>query len=154
MDLQGDRSDSSVMAAINVTPMVDVMLVLLIIFIFMVVTPAIVAGFQVQLPQGEHLKDRPENEQRVVLGIDLDGNYYLNQQPIRREDALGLLVSEFAARPQDKVLFVKADRNLKYHEILDAMRLARAAGARVIAAVTEQRPAISAEEGRYIRPDR
>lgn len=133
-----DYTRSSVMADINVTPMVDVMLVLLIIF--MVVTPAIIAGFAAQLPQGEHLKARPEQENRVVLGIDRQGNYYLNKRPIRREDAPALLSAEFGARPQDKVLFIKADRNLKYQEILDAMRLAKGAGARVVAAVTEQRP--------------
>ena len=71
---------SNVISQINVTPMVDVMLVLLIIF--MVVTPAIVAGFQVQLPRGEHLRERPEYEQRVVLGIDAEGRYYLNKAPI------------------------------------------------------------------------
>lgn len=144
MEPHSNLKKSSVIAEINVTPMVDVMLVLLIIF--MVVTPAIVAGFQVQLPQGEHLRERPENEQRVALGIDRDGTYYLNMRPIRREEALDLLAAEFAARPKDKVLFVKAHRNLKYQEILDAMTLARKAGVRVIAAVTEQSPATKPDE--------
>jgi biopolymer transport protein ExbD len=125
------------MAGINVTPMVDVMLVLLIIF--MVVTPAIVAGFQVSLPDGEHVKERPDMEQRVELGIDHDGTYYLNSNPIQREDALALLVQEFEARPDDRVLFIKAHRDLEYQEILDAMSLAREAGARVVAAVTDRR---------------
>lgn len=137
MQLGGD-DNAGVMADINVTPMVDVMLVLLIIF--MVVTPAIVAGFQAQLPQGEFLKERPEAEERVVLGIDANGRYYLNKRPIAREDAEYQIAYEFATRPQDRVLFIKADRSLKYQEILDAMEIARGAGVRVIAAVTEQRP--------------
>ena len=58
-----------------------------------------------QLPQGEHLKDRPGNEQRVVLRMDLDGNYYLNQQPIRREDALGLPSSR--PGPRTRVLHMR-----------------------------------------------
>jgi biopolymer transport protein ExbD len=128
---------SNVISQINVTPMVDVMLVLLIIF--MVVTPAIVAGFQVQLPRGEHLRERPEYEQRVVLGIDAEGRYYLNKAPIARDQALDLLTAAFADRPLDKVLFIKAHRSLEYQEILTAMATARAAGARVVAAVTEQR---------------
>lgn len=139
-----DSSESSVMADINVTPMVDVMLVLLIIF--MIVTPAIVAGFNAQLPQGQHLKERAEQEDRVVLGIDRAGAYYLNKRPIRREDAPALLAAEFAKRPQDKVLFLKADRMLKYQEVLDAMKLARDAGARVVAAVTEQKPGTKPDE--------
>ena len=129
---------SGVMGEINVTPMVDVMLVLLIIF--MVVTPALVAGFQAQLPQGEHLKERPQEEGRVVLGIDREGRYYLNRRLIDRADAPRLLAAEFAARPQDKVLFLKADRSLPYAEVAAAMGTAREAGARVVAAVSEQAP--------------
>ena len=78
MAVGGD--DNAVMADINVTPMVDVMLVLLIIF--MVVTPLIMAGFQAQLPEGAHLKARPENEERTTLGIDATGAYFLNKKPI------------------------------------------------------------------------
>ncbi len=131
-------SSTKMTASINVTPMVDVMLVLLIIF--MVVTPVIVAGFQVDVPQGQHLKTRSDRENRVELGIDRAGNYYLNKRPIRREDALELLTAEFSNRAGDKVLFIKAHRGLKYQEILDAMSLAREAGARVVGAVTEKRP--------------
>jgi biopolymer transport protein ExbD len=142
--LEHDVKDTNVMADINVTPMVDVMLVLLIIF--MVVTPLITAGFRAQLPQGEHLKSRPEEETRVVLGIDKDGNYFLNKKPIRRQDAKALVTAEFNARSLDKVLYVKADRNLKYQEIIDVMKLAREAGARVIGAITEQTPGTRSEE--------
>lgn len=142
--MEHDVKDTNVMGDINVTPMVDVMLVLLIIF--MVVTPIITAGFQAQLPQGEHLKSRPEEDTRVVLGIDRDANYFLNKKAIAREDALELLTAEFKARPQDKVLYVKADRNLKYQEVIDVMELARQAGARVIGAITEQRPGTRSED--------
>jgi biopolymer transport protein TolR len=143
--VEHDIKDTNVMGDINVTPMVDVMLVLLIIF--MVVTPLITAGFEAQLPQGINLKSRPEEDTRVVLGIDVQGNYFLNKRPIRREDALNLLTAEFNARPQDKVLYVKADRGLKYQEVLDVMDIARDAGARVIGAITEQIPGTRGEEG-------
>ncbi len=146
MGMQLDRRrGASVMANINVTPMVDVMLVLLIIF--MVVTPAIVAGFQAQLPQGEHLLNRPEKEERVVLGIDAEGRYYLNQTPIAREALLERLAAEFAARPEDRVLFLKADRTLRYRDVQEAMELGQQAGARVVAAITEQRPGAGATHG-------
>jgi biopolymer transport protein ExbD len=145
---------SAIMGDINVTPMVDVMLVLLIIF--MVVTPALVAGFQAQLPVGLNLKERPEEEGRTVLGIDAGGAYYLNTKVISACDAAdrataegraqcaadirGRLAAEFQAHPQDRVLFVKADKGLKYQEMIDVMRLAKESGARVVAAVTEQTP--------------
>ncbi len=137
-----DFSSSNVLADINVTPMVDVMLVLLIIF--MVVTPALLAGFQGQLPQGEHLKERQDDPNRVELGIDMNGDYYLQKKAIRKEDAGTLLKQQFDARPQDKVLFIKADKRLKYNAIIEAMRVARDAGARVTALVTEK-PAGSKE---------
>jgi biopolymer transport protein ExbD len=130
--------NSAVLGDINVTPMVDVMLVLLIIF--MVVTPTLLAGFQAQLPQGANLKERPEEEGRVTLGIDLDGRYYLNRQLINKEDAQALLTREFDVRPQDKVLFLKADKGLPYSTVMEAMDIARDSGARVVAAVSESLP--------------
>jgi biopolymer transport protein ExbD len=128
-DLQGE---------INVTPMVDVMLVLLIIF--MVVTPALLQGFTATLPQGANLIERPADEARVTLGIDVQGNYYLNRQLIPKEQAQDRLANEFALQPDDKVLFLKAHHDLPYEEVLVAMRIARDAGARVMAAVSEQSP--------------
>jgi biopolymer transport protein ExbD len=134
--MQHDFRTSGVMAEINMTPMVDVMLVLLIIF--MVVTPVLMAGFQAELPEGVNLRERPDDESRTTLGIDVAGNYYLNRQPIERADALRLLTAEFERHPDDRVLFVKADRSLTYGEVRAALELARDAGARVVAAVTQQ----------------
>ncbi|HEX7118543.1 MAG TPA: biopolymer transporter ExbD [Longimicrobiales bacterium] len=150
MGMSTGSGRSGVMADINVTPMVDVMLVLLIIF--MVATPALLAGFNAKLPEGEFLKPRPEVDDRVELGIDANGAYYLNKKPIRREDALELLKAEFAARPEDKVLFVRAHRSLKYEEVVAAMTLARDAGARVVAAITEQKPGTTSPEDDGARP--
>jgi biopolymer transport protein ExbD len=82
---------------INVTPMVDVMLVLLIIF--MVVTPALLQGFTATLPQGANLISRPADEARVTLGLDVQGNYYLNREPIPKDQALVRLQVEFARSP-------------------------------------------------------
>jgi len=135
---------SSLNAEINMTPMVDVMLVLLIIF--MLITPMLMSGFKAELPIGENLIERPDDESRTTLGIDAGGNYYLNKEPIRKEDALRLLTAEFERHPEDRVLFVKADRSLKYSEVKAAMEIARDAGARVMAAVTDQ-VATEDEEG-------
>src|SRR5688572_4343484 len=100
----------SVSSDINVTPLVDVMLVLLIIF--MVVTPALLQGFQAVLPTGDNLLERPEEESRVVVGIDVDGNWYFNKRPITRENMYVALQTAFAERPEDKVLYMKADAGL------------------------------------------
>ena len=129
---------------INVTPLVDVMLVLLIIF--MVVTPALLQGFTATLPVGDNLSERPEEESRVVVGIDNEGKWYFNKKLIAREQMLGALTSAFNDRPEDKVLYLKADAGLKYQAILEMMDVGRDSGARVMAAVSEKTPEVKAKE--------
>jgi biopolymer transport protein ExbD len=135
----------AVNADINMTPLVDVMLVLLIIF--MVVTPALLQGFQAALPTGDNLLERPEEESRVVVGIDVDGNWYFNKRPISRENMFVALQSAFAERPEDKVLYMKADAGLPYQAVLEIMDIGRDAGARVLAAVSEATPPAPTEGG-------
>jgi biopolymer transport protein TolR len=122
-------------ADINVTPMIDVMLVLLIIF--MIVTPLIAAGFQATLPKGKNLDPSPEEETDVILGIDRNGKYFLDTKPIDGAVLEDYLRSVYAARTEDKILYFKADINLKYGQVQDAVELARRAGVRVLAAITE-----------------
>jgi biopolymer transport protein TolR len=126
---------SAVKADINVTPMIDVMLVLLIIF--MIVTPLIAAGFKATLPKGKNLDPRPEGENEVVLGIDQAGRYFLNQRPIATGALEDQLRGIFAARTEDKILYFKADNQLKYAKVQEAVETARRAGVRVMAAITE-----------------
>jgi len=125
----------AVKADINVTPMIDVMLVLLIIF--MIVTPLIAAGFKATLPKGKNLDPRPEGENEVVLGIDQAGRYFLNGRPLPDGTLEDQLRGIFAARTEDKILYFKADNGLKYSKIQEAVETARRSGVRVMAAITE-----------------
>ncbi len=127
--------ESDVNADINVTPMIDVMLVLLIIF--MIVTPLIAAGFKAELPRGKNLDPRPEGENEVVLGIDENGRYFLDGRPIPAGTLEDQLRSVFSARTEDKILYFKADNQLKYSKVQEAVETARKAGVRVMAAITE-----------------
>jgi biopolymer transport protein TolR len=120
---------------INVTPMIDVMLVLLIIF--MIVTPLIAAGFKATLPKGKNLDPRPEGDNEIVLGIDQAGRYFLNGRPLPNGTLEDQLRSLYAARTEDKILYFKADNQLKYGKIQEAVETARRAGVRVMAAITE-----------------
>ena len=120
----------------NVTPMIDVMLVLLIIF--MIVVPAINAGFQAVPPQGVNLKAHPEVEGDVVLGIDDQGRYYVDKKPVRAEDLANVLKGIYDARTTDKIMYVKADKGLDYAKVLDALDIAAKAGVRVSGMITEQ----------------
>lgn len=120
----------------NVTPMIDVMLVLLIIF--MIVVPAINAGFQAQPPQGINLKAHPEEEDEHVLGIDNQGRYYIDKKPVRAEDLEAQIKAIYDARTVDKVMYVKADKGLDYAKVLDALDIMGRAGVRVSGMITEQ----------------
>jgi biopolymer transport protein TolR len=131
----GDSGSSAVKADINVTPMIDVMLVLLIIF--MIVTPLIAAGFKATLPKGKNLDPRPEGDNEVVLGIDEFGRYFLNGRPLPNGTLEDQLRGIFAARTEDKILYFKADNKLKYQKIQEAVETARRSGVRVMAAITE-----------------
>jgi biopolymer transport protein TolR len=134
----GTSTKSAVQSEPNVTPMIDVMLVLLIIF--MVVTPALLAGFNATPPQGVNLKDHPEVETDQVLGIDADGVYYLNKRPVRKDDLPEMLKTIYDARTEDKILYVKAHKDIEYSQVLDALDVASKNGVRVVGMISEQRP--------------
>lgn len=122
----------------NVIPMIDIMLVLLIIF--MIVTPLIASGFKATMPKGSNLTPSPEGEGEVILGIDEAGRYFINGAGIAPEALEDQLTSIYAARPDDKILFFRADQNLKFSKIQEAVEIARRSGVRVMAAVTENKP--------------
>jgi biopolymer transport protein TolR len=122
----------------NVTPMIDVMLVLLIIF--MIVVPALNAGFVATPPKGMNLKAHPEDKNDQVLGIDIKGQYYLNKKPIRAEDLAAQLKQIYDARTEDKILYLKADQTLDYGKVLNALDVAAHNGVRVTGMITDQVP--------------
>ena len=129
---------AGVKAEPNVTPMIDVMLVLLIIF--MLVVPAISAGFQAIPPQGVNLKPHPEEERDQVLGIDANGQYFLNKAPIPNAELPQRLKAIYDARTEDKILYVKAHKELQYSKILDAFDVASHNGVTMAAMITDQQP--------------
>jgi biopolymer transport protein TolR len=129
---------SSVESRPNVVPMIDIMLVLLIIF--MVVAPALMAGFNATPPEGINLRDHPEDEQiDQVLGIDRDGQYYLNKRPIKNDDLPTLLKQIYEVRTEDKILYLKADKTLNYAKVLDAIDIASKNGVRMVGMISDQR---------------
>jgi biopolymer transport protein TolR len=144
------QAGGGVKAEPNVVPMIDVMLVLLIIF--MVVTNIITSGFQAEPPQGVNLKSHPEAEADQVLGIDQRGQYYLNRAPIANEDLGKHLQAIYSVRTIDQILYVKADKNLEYGRLLEAMDIASRNGVRMVGAITDQVPGtVSAVEGDEIK---
>ncbi|HST60787.1 MAG TPA: biopolymer transporter ExbD [Longimicrobium sp.] len=125
---------------INVTPMVDVMLVLLIIF--MVVTTTL--PYTAQLPAAR--KALPAREDRVTLGIDVHGQYWIDgvpePGPIAAHALAGRLAAAYADRGMtgDNLLYLKADHGVSYALVMRAMDSARQVGVRRVAMITEEAP--------------
>ena len=129
----------SVKAEPNVTPMIDVMLVLLIIF--MIVVPQIAAGFKASPPKGQNITAHPEDENAdQVLGIDADGKYYLNKKPINNADLERLVKQIYDARTVDKIMYVKADAGLPYFKVQKALDVIAKGGVRVSGMIADQTP--------------
>src|SRR5215467_5467728 len=148
MAMSSGGSAGAVQSTPNVTPMIDVMLVLLIIF--MVVTPALLAGFNADPPQAQNIKDHPEDDQTdQVLGIDKDGNYYLNKKPIKKEDVAPALKHIYVDTPRDDyIMYLKADKGLDYAKVLDALDIAMHNGVKVAGLIGDQKPGtVSTVEG-------
>ena len=131
-------SSESIKSEPNVTPMIDVMLVLLIIF--MIVIPALMAGFQATPPQGQNLKQHPNEDEDIILGIDADGKFYLDKLPFSDQEIASAIRTKFDIRTIDKIMYIKADKNLKYDRVLEAMDIASNQGVRVAALITDQTP--------------
>ena len=127
----------SVKSEPNVVPMIDVMLVLLIIF--MIIIPQISSGFTAVPPQGANLKPHPEEDTDQVLGIDVNGQYYLNRDAIPNDQLGPQLARIFQAQGRDEfILYVKADKGLDYSKVTEALDIAAANGVVVSGLITEQ----------------
>ena len=115
-DLDWDRYQP--LAEINVTPMVDVMLVLLIIF--MVTAPLLAVGVPVDLPKSTSaLLTQPKEP--VVLSLDRDGSTFIGNEPVDPGDLKDRL-SRLAAEDPDRIIYVRGDRTILYARLMDALR--------------------------------
>ncbi|MEO5825834.1 MAG: biopolymer transporter ExbD [Gemmatimonadales bacterium] len=130
-------SRAKVNANINVTPMIDVMLVLLIIF--MIVTPLVAAGFQATLPIAANTFDSKEEEDEIILGMDVTGNYFLDGLPVAKEQIEARLQALYTNREKDKLIYFKAHSGLKYAQVQEAVEMARRSGARVLVAIMDKK---------------
>ena len=112
----------------------------------MVITPTL-GGYVAVLPKA--VTAAPEKDDRVTLGIDQQGRYYVDEtgQPVAPASLTQALMNAYAARPGDHVLYLKADQGVAYSVVLTAIDAARAAGVSRIGAITEMPVPTDEEEG-------
>jgi biopolymer transport protein TolR len=134
MDLGGAKG--GVKSDINVTPLVDVMLVLLIIM--MLVAPLLQQGVSVKLPAAANTADHPETQGQTVVAIASNKDMYLNAKPVR-EGELGMKVNELLENQKEKVVLIKADEEVEYGAVMSAMDQLRQAGIEDIGLITARK---------------
>ncbi len=137
MAMNVGSSSSKIAPSMNVTPLVDVVLVLLIIF--MVVTPLLTKKFWLNVPKKNEKTEQqqpPDNQKPVVLTYHKDGTIKLNSEPVQRVELVDRITRVLAARG-DSVIFFDAEAEADYGDAVAVMDLARGGGAATIAVLTE-----------------
>jgi biopolymer transport protein TolR len=132
MDLGGAKG--GVKSDINVTPLVDVMLVLLIIM--MLIAPMLQQGVNVKLPKADNSAAKPENSEQTVLAIAANGSTYLNAKPVQ-EAELTTRINEILESKREKVVLIRADEDAQYGAVMNAMDQLRQAGVEDIGLITD-----------------
>ena len=132
-------SENAVRSDINVTPLVDVCLVLLIIF--MVVVPMLATGIEVELPQTNDPEQMPEGSRQLNISLKADGAIFIDANWVPKERVQAVL-ADLHAQASDKNVVIKGDRRLKYREVRALMQMVNEAGFTGVGLVAERnRPA-------------
>jgi biopolymer transport protein ExbD len=132
-----DNQNSAPMADINVTPMVDVMLVLLVIFI--ISAPLFTHALKLDLPTAQSAPS-PEKPETVTVGIDAAGKLYWNDQPVSAAEMDTRMAAAAAKQPQPEMQ-LRADKATRYETIAEVMSAAQGAGLTKLGFVTDPKPA-------------
>ena len=140
--MAGVREDDDFVADINVTPFVDVMLVLLVIF--MVTAPMMTEGLDVELPQVQAAEVLPTEDDHMVLSIKNEGSLFLDEYPTTLADLDSLLRHTVVA--PGKQLFLRADKQVPYGIVMEVMGRVRAVGITNLGMMAESRPGPASDD--------
>jgi biopolymer transport protein TolR len=142
MDLGGGKG--GVKSDINVTPLVDVMLVLLIIM--MIVAPMLQKGVDVRLPTASNTEDKPETQEQTVVAVTADGRLHLNSVAIP-DGELPRRVQEVLDTKKEKIVYLKADQDASYGRVMAAFDALREAQVENIGLIAERKVRAGELEG-------
>jgi biopolymer transport protein TolR len=132
MDVGGAKG--GVKSDINVTPLVDVMLVLLIIV--MLIAPLLQQGVQLTLPSAINAVPKPDTQDQIVVFVDANSKFYVNTIEVSRQDLVARLVGT-VEEAKSKVVYLKGDQNAPYSSIMEMMDALRKAKIETVALITE-----------------
>jgi biopolymer transport protein ExbD len=121
---------------INVTPLVDVMLVLLIIM--MLIAPMLQQGVAVTLPEAGNTGEKPDTQDQTVVAIDKNGKFYVNALPVPDTDLVSRVQTALEDK-KEKIVYLKGDKDARYAAIMDVMDAFRRAQIENIALITERK---------------
>ena len=132
MDLGGAKG--GVKSDINVTPLVDVMLVLLIIM--MIIAPLLQQGVSLKLPVAANSGEKPETQDQTVLAIDASKRYYVNAKEVQKND-MQRRIQEILESKGQRIVIIKADDDVEYGAVMEAMDALRAVGIEDMGLITD-----------------
>ena len=134
MAMEVGNAKGDVKSDINVTPLVDVMLVLLIIM--MIVAPLLQTGAGVKLPLAANTTEKPQTQDQTVVAVDKNDRFFVNSLPVRKEE-LRQRVEEILESRKERIILISADKDARYSAVMNAMDELRASGIEDMGLITD-----------------
>ena len=136
MGMSVGKKSGGMNSEINITPLADVMLVLLIIV--MLIAPLLQKGVNVTMPEAANTEDKPENDEQRVLAVTADGRYYVDQVETSEIELLNS-INTALERKLERILLIKADQEAQYANVMNVLDRLQRAGIEDVGLITERK---------------
>ena len=136
MGMSVGKKSGGLNSEINITPLADVMLVLLIIV--MLIAPLLQKGINVTMPEAANTEDKPENDEQTTLAVTADGRYYVDQVETSEIEMLNS-INTALERKLERILLIKADQEAQYANVMNVLDRLQRAGIEDVGLITERK---------------
>ena len=136
MGMSVGKKSGGLNSEINITPLADVMLVLLIIV--MLIAPLLQKGVNVTMPEAANTEDKPENDEQTTLAVTADGRYYVDQVETSEIEMLNS-INTALERKLERILLIKADQEAQYANVMNVLDRLQRAGIEDVGLITERK---------------